>query len=231
MELSAEIRGLYIGGAKHRWEGKSPSAISKSLVEGPLQLTQTGFEGDEQADLSVHGGPEKALHHYSADHMSVWQEEFPEKAEFFKPGCFGENISTYGLDESNLCLGDILSIGTAKVQICQGRQPCWKLALHTDLPQMAARFQKTGRTGWYYRVLETGQVQIGDTMSVIDRPHEEWMLAKLIKARFNPKLEGAVAEQLSEIPALSQNWRASFAKKMKAGLKEDTSKRLLGDTA
>ncbi|KZL09453.1 6-N-hydroxylaminopurine resistance protein [Pseudovibrio axinellae] len=231
MNVSAEILGLYIGAAKHRWEGKSPSAIGKSLAERPLQLTQTGFEGDEQADLTVHGGPEKALHHYSADHMSAWREEFPEKAEFFQPGCFGENISSRGLDENNLCLGDVLTMGTAKVQICQGRQPCWKLSLHTDLPQMAARFQKTGRTGWYYRVIEAGMVQAGDTMSVIERPHDQWVLAKLIKARFNPKLDAAVAEELSKIPSLSQNWQASFVKKMNAGFKEDASRRLLGDTA
>src|SRR5690606_20539649 len=122
-------------------------------------LTKTGLCGDEQADLTVHGGTDKALHHYAADHYQVWQAIFPDIAERFVPGGFGENLSTTGIDEETLCIGDVIRIGEAVVQITQGRQPCWKLSAHIGRDDMAARFQKSGRTGWYYRILQEGFIE------------------------------------------------------------------------
>lgn len=227
-QLTGQIVGLFVGRAEERWPGKPPSAIGKQPVAGPLELGATGFVDDSQADLKVHGGPEKAVHHYASEHMDYWRAAYDAPAGRFAPGCFGENISTRGLDETNLCLGDILSLGSARVQVCQGRQPCWKLNAHTGLGDMAMRFQKTGRTGWYYRVLEGGRVSVGDSMTVLDRPHAAWPLERLIAARFDPAIGTGMAAELAAMTALSESWRAAFARKAGGERHEDTSARLGG---
>ncbi len=227
---SGTIIGLFIGKVASPWPDKKPSAITKHLVEGPQFIGELGFAGDEHADLTVHGGLEKAIHHYASEHMSYWKEKFPDNAAQFNPGCFGENISSTGLDENNLCLGDVLTLGSAKVQVCQGRQPCWKLNAHTGLNAMAAEFQKSGRTGWYFRVLQNGTAVTGDRIRVVERPCPDWPLQRVIEARFNSRLDIQVAKEISEISALSQSWQEAFAKKSKAGFRENTDARLKGST-
>nr|WP_276562463.1 MOSC domain-containing protein [Hoeflea prorocentri] len=219
---------LFTGKPKDRWPGRPPSAILKHSAEGPLSLGKTGLEGDQQADLSVHGGPERAVHHYASEHMAFWCETYADTDFQFVPGCFGENISTSGVHEENLCLGDVLTMGTAKVQVCQGRQPCWKLNEHTGIASMAARFQKSARTGWYYRIIETGMVEAGDEMALIERKHPEWTLNRLITARFDPKLAVEEANELAALPALSSSWREAFEKKSAKGFTENTEARLSG---
>lgn len=227
-DLSAKINSLYVGSVENRWPGKPPSAIGKRPTTAALRLGENGFVDDSQADREVHGGPEKALHHYAAEHMDYWRQVFPDHAEKFKPGCFGENISTYGMNEKSLCIGDILTMGSALVQVCQGRQPCWKLNAHMDIPEMAAAFQRTSLTGWYYRVLEAGIVQTGEMIRLIERKHPDWPLIHVIQARFDPKLKSGHAKALSENPAISESWRSAFQKKQIKGYREDTRARLIG---
>ncbi|MET1411950.1 MOSC domain-containing protein [Roseibium sp. HPY-6] len=228
MEITASILALYEGSPEHRWEGKAPSAIRKSRRQGPREVTPTGLAGDRQADLEAHGGPDKALHIYPSEHYEDWLEAFPQTPQTFRPGGFGENISSTGLTEENLCIGDVLEAGQVRLQISQGRQPCWKLNLHTDNPAMAASFQKSGKTGWYVRVLETGVLQEGDRLSLVERPCPEWNLRDVILARFNPRLDPAIAKTLSQLEQLAEPWRASFAKKADTKFVEDTSRRLEG---
>lgn len=225
--IRGKVVGLYLGKAKDRWAGKPPSAISKEPVAGPIDMDFNGFLDDEQADTERHGGFEKAIHHYASEHMEYWKAQFPGKANIFKSGCFGENISSTGVTEDNLCLGDILQIGLAKVQVCQGRQPCWKLNAHIDEPRMAPSFQKTGRTGWYYRIIEAGSVSVGDDISLVERPHDDWPLSRLIGERFNPHMNAKHAAELAGNELLSKAWRKTFIKRSNnPSVKEDTSKRL-----
>lgn len=226
--LSAPLLGLFIGKAEQRWEGKAPSAIGKKPVSHPLDLAIDGFVEDNQADLAVHGGPDKALHFYPADHYAHWQKELPEKPYIFTPGGFGENLSSAGITEEKVCIGDVFELGDTRLQISQGRQPCWKLNMHLDEKSMVARFQKSGFTGWYFRVLQTGTVTPGDTLSLIDRPCPDWVLNKVIYARFDPKLDPGLARSLSELPELAENWRNAFAKKADKDFKEDTRARTEG---
>lgn len=221
------IIGLFIGVVRSPWPDKPPTAIAKQPIHEPVEIGACGMAGDEQADPRVHGGPEKAIHHYASEHMRYWQACFPEHASKFRPGCFGENISTTGLTEQTLCIGDELALGTARVQVCQGRQPCWKLNAHLGLPQLAAHFQKSGRTGWYYRVLEAGIVAIGDAITVTERPFPDWSLGQVIAARSNPRLDVAVAAELEKNEALSERWREAFSKKTDAGFCENTDERLM----
>lgn len=162
------------------------------------------------ADLSVHGGPDQAIHHYAADHMPFWQSRHAEQAATFVPGCFGENVATTGLDEQTLCIGDVLSMGSARVQVSQGRQPCWKLDAHIGRKDMAYAFRKTCKTGWYYRVLEPGIVTPESFMHVIERPAPQWPIHAVISARFSREVSRDTAEQLSVLAPLSAEWRAHF---------------------
>ncbi len=228
MRSPATIIGLFSGKPEHLWPGKAPSAIRKKPVSGPVRIGADGVAGDVQADRTVHGGKEKAIHHYAADHLETWRAELPDLTGLLQPGCFGENISTSGVTERDLCLGDVLTLGTAKVQICQGRQPCWKLNLHVGDGRMAARFQKTGRTGWYYRVLEGGVTKVGDQMDLLLRPNPQWPLDVVIDARFDTSLLTQTAQDLSELTELSESWRRSFAQKANPSYQEDTSRRLQG---
>ncbi len=228
MTATAKILGLYTGKPEQRWDEKAPTAIRKSRVEGPLIITKTGFSEDQQADLEVHGGPEKALHHYPSEHYASWAATFGTDAFDYTLGTFGENLSSVGFAEDDLCIGDVFAVGTARLQISQGRQPCWKLNLHTGNPAMAANFQKSAKTGWYYRVLETGKIEAGDSMTLDDRPCPSWNLREVILARFNPRLDPEIAKALSELAELAEPWRVAFAKKASPDFNEDTSRRLQG---
>ncbi|MEO9527022.1 MOSC domain-containing protein [Roseibium sp.] len=213
MTGNARILGLYQGQPEHRWQGKDPSAIRKIRADGPLRVTITGLAEDRQADRTAHGGPDMALHAYPSEHYAHWRETFPGKAAVYAPGGFGENLSTEGLTEAGLCIGDVFSAGTARLQVTQGRQPCWKLNMHTDNPAQAAAFRKTARTGWYLRVLEEGVLEAGDEMGLVDRPCPHWSLREVIFARFNPQLDPATASALAGLEELGQPWRTAFARK------------------
>lgn len=221
-----QILALHVGAARERWPGRPASAIAKEARAGALALGPEGFEADEQADRAVHGGPEKALHHYPAEHYAWWRTQFPGHDDVLRPGGFGENVVAEGLDESTVCLGDRFRLGTALVEVCQGRQPCWKLAAHTGLDALPARMQASGRTGWYCRVLEAGLVSAGDRIVLVDRPLPDWPLARLIAARFDPRLDPALAAEIAALPFLSQSWRTALAKKTDPAFVEDTRKRL-----
>ena len=209
---TAQVVGLFIGKTAYPWAGKPGSAIAKSAHYGRLGVSILGIEGDEQADPEVHGGPDQAIHHYASEHMSFWNAELPGQGKPFRPGCFGENVSTIGFTEETLCIGDILTLGTAIIQVSQGRKPCWKLDAHIGQPGVAYRFQKTARTGWYYRVLETGTVEPGGEMSVLERPEPRWPIIKVTRARFDPTLDRDTAQELAELAPLSRVWRTHFRK-------------------
>lgn len=228
MTPTAKILGLFTGKPEQRWDGKAPSAIRKSPADGSVFVSETGIAEDQQADLAVHGGPEKALHHYPSEHYSDWAGLFGTDAFAYSPGTFGENISSQGFTEEDLCIGDVFAVGTTRIQISQGRQPCWKLNLHTGNPALAANFQKTGKTGWYYRVLETGHIKAGDTMTLVERPSPDWNLREVILARFSPRLDPLHAKALSELEVLAEPWRAAFAKKADPAFVENTTRRLQG---
>src|SRR3546814_708068 len=129
------------------------SGIFKRPVDRAVQVTRTGLAGDEQGDRKHHGGPEKALHHYAFEHYPAWRAELPALAPCLAgEGAFGENISTDGLTEADVCIGDVFRFGTSLVEVSQARQPCWRLNERFGDATMARRVQDTGRTGWYYRV-------------------------------------------------------------------------------
>jgi len=225
--LSCRIEGLFLGKVLRRWEGREASAIGKTSVAGPQDIDELGFVLDEQADLENHGGADKAIHHYAAEHYQDWiaEGEIPKGTT---PAAFGENLTTHGMTERALFIGDKLRLGTAVVQISQGRQPCWKVSEHTRNKKMAYLFQKTFRTGWYYRVLERGVAGVGDHVTLIERTQDRWNVADATSARLTRRVSRQTAEALATLPELADGWRQAFARMAEGNIEEDTNRRLKG---
>ena len=140
--MTYPLHALLTGKVKPLGKRGAPSGIAKTPVKDPIMLGPTGFEGDAQGDTKHHGGPEKAVHHYPFDHYAAWTSEIGPHARLAEPGAFGENLSTLGLTEDVVAIGDIFSLGSAVLQVSQGRQPCWKLNERFEIPDMARRVQE-----------------------------------------------------------------------------------------
>lgn len=223
------IDALLTGTVRPLGDSSRDSGIDKHPVAQRLWLGAEGLRGDEQADRRFHGGPEKALHHYAREHYPAWQAELGERAVLQAPGAFGENISTQGMTEADVCVGDVFRAGTALIQVSQARQPCWKLDHRFARRGMAARVQASGMTGWYYRVLQEGWLCAGDTLTLSERPHAQWPLARVQGVLNRRVLDADVLHALAALPELSPNWRALFEKRAQAGQVEDWTRRLQGD--
>jgi MOSC domain-containing protein YiiM len=158
-------------------EAENPwtTGFVKTATTGPLWLATTNLDGDGQADLVHHGGPHKAVCVYPAAHYPWWRQTLGKPDLIY--GDFGENFTIDGLTESDICIGDVWTIGEATVQVSQPRQPCWKLARRWDIKTLALQVQHTGRTGWYFRVLVEGLVQRGMSIKLIERPNPQWTIA------------------------------------------------------
>lgn len=224
---SATIDAVLTGRAVDYTRPGSRSAIDKRAIEGPVRIGPEGLGGDEQGDRRVHGGPDKAIHHYPRDHYASWQGEVGAHALLQAAGAFGENISTAGITEADICLGDRLRLGSALVEVSQARQPCWKLSDRFGIADMARRVQDSGRSGWYYRVLETGTVQAGDTLVLVDRPHPHWPLPRLSELLYRRTLDRDELLGALALP-LVPSWRKLFERRLQQGDTESWDSRLGG---
>jgi MOSC domain-containing protein YiiM len=202
------VESLLVGRVQP-FAGTDTSAIAKSSVERQCAVGWLGIEGDSQADLSVHGGPDKAIHHYPFDHYPFWRGAVGDTPVLKQAGAFGENISTLGLTEDSACIGDRYRLGSALVEIAQGRQPCWKQAHRLDDKRTVATMVRTRYCGWYYRVIEQGVVAAGDRLSLVDRPHSEWSVARVIGLLIagEGRNDMAAVKVLSGLSVLAEGWR------------------------
>ncbi len=208
-------------------DGSATSAIAKTSVEGPVAVGPLGLSGDAQADRRVHGGPEKAVHHYALDHAAAWRADLPGLPDLLeRPGAFGENISTHSLTEHDVCVGDLWRAGSALLQVSQARQPCFKLNLRFGVSDMARRVQASGRTGWYYRVIEEGFVAAGDALDLVERPHPDWPLSRLLHHFYVDRLDAAALREIAGLAALTESWRSLAARRLASGAVEDWRRRL-----
>lgn len=226
--MEVRIDSLLAGKISPLGQRQAPSGIDKKPVSGSVRLLSEGLECDEQGDRNVHGGPEKAVHHYPHEHYADWRKDVGDNPRLDAAGAFGENISTTGLTEQNVAIGDRFRIGTALIEVSQGRQPCWKLNARFDVPDMAIRVQKTGRTGWYYRVLEEGVVSDGDAMQLVERLSPEWPLSRLWNLLYVDMLNYDELALVTEIPKLADGWKRYAIRRLENRKVEDWSSRLKG---
>jgi len=205
-----------------------PSGIGKRPVEGRVLVGTEGLVGDAQGDRKNHGGPEKALHHYAFDHYATWRGMIGEKPILEAPGAFGENFSVTGMTEDNVAVGDTFRLGEAVIQVSHGRQPCWKLNVRFDVPDMALRVQKTGMMGWYYRVLETGHVEAGDEFQLLDRLSPDWTIRRMWRTLYIDTMNLDELAAMAALPHLPEIWRGYAERRLATRQVEDWSRRLTG---
>lgn len=158
------------------------SAIAKQPVTGKVRITREAMGDDQQADRVHHGGPDMALHHYPVDHHAYWRAEIGEHDLLDQPGAFGSNMATTGLLEDSVWLGDRFRLGSALIEACQPRQPCWKIEHRFGQKGMVAKILGSGRCGWFYRVIEEGEAQAGDALERVSRGDPEWSMRAMFEA-------------------------------------------------
>jgi MOSC domain-containing protein YiiM len=184
------------------------TGIFKRPVAGPVRLRTLNLDGDEQADLSVHGGIYKAAYVYSADHYESWRAELGR--DDLEHGAFGENFTVAGWTEKDVFIGDVFRIGTARVEVSQPRMPCFKLGLRMDDPKFPKRFLASGRTGFYLRVLDEGEVEAGQAMVRIGDGPEQMSVFEVSRLLHFERGDVERVTRVLRIPALAPEWRRTF---------------------
>lgn len=196
-------------GSPRPFRGDDHSAIAKQPVEGPVQVTWDGLAGDSVADRVHHGGWDKAIHLYPQDHYDWWRSMKPEHPLLAAPGAFGENVASSGMTERDICLGDRFSFGTAVLEVSHGRQPCWKLDHRFGSRDVMATIIKTGRSGFYFRVIREGEVESGGRMELMDRPHPDWPLDRVFHLLIGGghRQDPDAVRALARVAPLAEAWR------------------------
>lgn len=202
----AEV-SLFVGDIRSLPESGRPTGMFKAPVLGAIELGYEGFVGDQQADRRVHGGLEKAVHLYPARHYEKLALRFPEAAQSLVAGSLGENLSTEDLDERNVRIGEVWTLGSARLQACQPRNPCWKIDERFSSDGMAAYIAEALLTGWYWRVIQPGLISPGDSLDLLQAAPNAPTLheAMLLWQEHRPSLSDL--EQLAQVPGIASGWR------------------------
>lgn len=179
------------------------SGITKSSVDSPAMLRAGGFDGDGQADRTVHGGEYKAAYIYSADDYEWWKGELGRD---LAPGTFGENLTVTGLTDHDVRVGDILQIGAATVAVASPREPCFKLGIHMGDPLFVMRFRDAGRMGFYVRVVNEGVVIVGDPVQQLEMATGSITVAEFHSTYIRGRSDVAALGQLLAVPGLEPSW-------------------------
>lgn len=212
--MEVVVNEVFAGGIRPLGPDGTPSGIFKEPINGAMHITLEGLVEDHQADRRYHGGPEKAVHQYPADNYPVLRRQFPDRAKAFVPGVFGENLSTTGMTEHDVAIGDVFEVGEAVLQITQPRRPCWKINTRLELPELSRFVHDACRTGWYYRVLREGRIRAGDRLRRVERPATVVSVARFWAINLPHRPDPAELEMLLSIDAVSSNWRERLVKRI-----------------
>jgi MOSC domain-containing protein YiiM len=195
------------------WEGRTvTTAIVKTPVAGRVRIGPENLEGDRQADLNVHGGPEKAVYAYPSEHYPWWAEELP--GVDLPWGSFGENLTTRGLVEGDLRIGDRIRFGDAELRVTQPRMPCVKLNVRFQRGDMAKRFLAGGRSGFYFAVVRPGTVAAGDPIEIVERARESMTVSELVALYAAEKGNAALLARAIALPFLSAKWKRELGRRL-----------------
>lgn len=191
------------------WKGTTfKTGIFKKPVSGQVMLRATNLDGDRQADLSVHGGPNKAVYGYPSEHYEYWRAELPRQPLDW--GDFGENFTTEGLLETDICIGDHYRAGPAVIAVTTPRLPCFKLAAKFQRDDMIERFLHSGRSGYYFSVVEEGEVGAGDELKLLERQEPTLTIAEMADLYISASPDIELLQRAVQVRAVPQSWRERF---------------------
>jgi MOSC domain-containing protein YiiM len=204
------VIGVHVGTSRAFNDGRR--TYDTAILKLPVPAAHVGrlcLDGDQQADMKSHGGPDRAVLGYSADHLPRWREEQPTFD--FPTGSFGENLTIAHQCEETVCIGDVWAIGDVVLEVTYPRVPCFKLNDRSGIPTLLTEVMATGRIGWYYRVLKEGRLEAGIPLALRSRPHPTWTIARAYRLYVALKSTGPVpldeARELAALPALAEGWR------------------------
>lgn len=200
----------------------APDADGRPWTTGygkrPVPSARVGLlnlEGDGQADHRHHGGPEMAVLAYGADHYAGWRRELDWPG--MPLGAFAENLSVEGADEEGVCIGDVWEVGEARLQVSEPRKPCRNISRYWERRDLLKQVERSGRFGWYLRVLREGRLAAGQEVRLAARPQPLWPVARAMRARLGKAKDLAEAHALAALPELGADWRAKLLEPLKAG--------------
>lgn len=207
-QATAQVHSINVSGALRNVLFADHAVVTgffKSAVSGTAHVHRLGVAGDAQGDLSVHGGPEKAVYFYPREHYAEWQNLLGTGP--LSPGSFGENVTSEGLLETDLQVGDVLRIGTVTLQVLQPRSPCYKLQIRFGRPDMTYLFFKHGKPGWYASVLQEGRFSAGDGIDLVDRVPESISIADVWRYSMQEDADRSTAERAMHHRLLPDFWK------------------------
>ena len=194
------------------WRGRTvTTGIFKDPVPGPVPLRRHNLDGDAQADLTVHGGPDKAVYAYPSEHYPAWQTRLNRN---LGPGIFGENLTTEGLVENAVHIGDVFRVGTARLVVTQPRMPCFKLGLRFGDPGMVKTFLQAGQPGIYFAVREEGMVSPGDPIERVEEDENRIAVTDMLRLILDDDADTDDIRRLLKVPALAAVWRVEFESRL-----------------
>ena len=195
------------------WNGRIVrTSIFKEPVTGRVRVTRLNVDGDQQSDLTVHGGPDKAVYAYPSEHYRFWRSELPDMDLAW--GIFGENFTTGGLGEDTLHIGDRLRVGSAEFVVTQPRMPCFKLGIRFNRSDMVKRFLQSGRTGFYLAVAIEGEIAAGDSIELLERDEHNITVADIVNLYREDATNQDMLRRASKLPSLPNSWREYFGKRL-----------------
>ncbi len=194
---------------KVTWQGKVvTTGIFKEPVNAPVMMRTLNLEGDQQADLTVHGGVNKAVYAYPSEHYGYWRTELP--GVDLRWGMFGENFTTEGLLEEATYIGDRFGIGETEVMVTEPRMPCYKLGIKFGRPDIIKRFLASRRTGFYFAVVREGMVGTSGAIKLIGQEQQDISVADITRLYAFEKDDLKSLRRAIEVEALPENWRGYF---------------------
>ena len=195
------------------WRGRPvTTGIFKSPVAGRVRVRTLNLDGDRQADLSVHGGPDKAVYVYPAEHYDYWRQELP--GIDLPPGSFGENLTTEGMRETEIRIGDRFRVGSTVVRVTQPRLPCYKLGVKFGRDDMVRRFLASERTGFYFAVVQEGDVAAGDAIEPLERATHEVTVSEIVRLYARDRGDLEALRRVVQVEALPESWLGHFRHQM-----------------
>jgi MOSC domain-containing protein YiiM len=195
------------------WQGQLvQTSIFKSPVAGRVRVRPHNLDGDEQSDLTVHGGVNKAVYVYPSEHYAFWKRELPDADLGW--GNFGENLTTEGLFEDRVRIGDTLRIGSAEFIVTQPRMPCFKLGIRFNRADMIKRFHLSGRSGFYLSIVREGEVGADDEVTHVAGGDDSISVAAIFRLYTADDADRQLVQRATELPALSPGWREHFRKRL-----------------